>query len=364
VKSFRGLVRIDLGLRPENVTVVQLPLPQTTYDQRRTTTFIQTLLEQVRAVPAVRSASLSWYMPYDGNTDVNGYLIEGRPVPTSGAEAQATQIAVSPGYFATLGIPLRRGRDFMFADDSAALPVVIVDDEMARRHWPNGDAIGKRMRPTGDTTWLTIVGVVGSTRDEDAATEPRPHMYFSLSQTGGSALSLAVHSATDPAAMVPSLRQTIVRVEPAIPIDAARPLTALIGASLDNRRLIELLLGGFALLAVTLAGVGIYGVMSLYVANRRREFGIRLAVGAAPGSLIRLVLGEGATLTVLGIALGIGGALLASRWIQSLLYAVSPTDPVVFGSLATTLAVIAIASCCFPAMRAAKSDPLQILRSD
>ncbi|MGH7616719.1 MAG: FtsX-like permease family protein, partial [Gemmatimonadaceae bacterium] len=234
---------------------------------------------------------------------------------------------------------------------------------MATRYWHGADAIGKRIRAGGDDTWSTIIGVVGSVRDLDAATAGMPHLYMSIPQAGGTRLSLAVRTAGDASTVIPAVRRVIAQIDPGIPLDSRR-LTDIVDFSFAPRRLTELLLSGFAILAVTLAGIGIYGVMSLHVANRSREFGIRLAIGAAPGGLIRLVLGEGAMLAVAGVGVGVIAALIATRWIRSLLYDVSATDPFVFASLSLLLAAIALAACYMPARRAAKSDPLIALRSE
>jgi predicted lysophospholipase L1 biosynthesis ABC-type transport system permease subunit len=267
---------------------------------------------------------------------------------------------VSQGFFSTLGIQMLYGRDFTAADDTTGLSVAVVNDVIAKRYWSGTDALGKRIRVTGDDTWFTIVGVVASARDQDVAANPRPHIYVSLPQSGGNRLSLAVR--TIGYANAVDLIRGIAERWPD-PDHRVRPLSGFVDQSLATRRLTQILLTAFAILAVVLAGVGVYGVMSLHVANRHREFGIRLAIGAEPRALVRLVLGEGLLLAVLGVGLGIGGALIATRWIGSLLYDVSPTDPIVFVSLPLALASIAVASCYLPARRAAKSDPMQAMRA-
>jgi predicted permease len=364
LRSFERLTRVDLGFRADNITSITLPLPQRMNNVTALTAFVRASLEQVRAVPGVRSASLSWSLPFEGGGNVDSFLIEGRPAPASGTEEQMMQIAVSPGHFSTLGIPLLRGRDFTTADDSTGLSVGIIDETMAKRYWNGSDAIGKRIRTGGDNVWYTIVGVVGSVRDLDAANAGMPHLYVSIPQAGGTRLSLAVRTAGEAGNVIPAVRRAISQIDPAIPLDGVRPLKDAVNFSFATRRLIKLLLTGFALLAMTLASVGIYGVMSLHVANRSREFGIRLAVGAEPGRLIRLVLGESALLAISGVGVGVIGALVATRWIQSLLYDVSATDPLVFALLPLTLALVALAACYLPARRAARSDPLTALRSE
>jgi predicted permease len=364
LKSFERLARVDLGFHPENITSISLPLPQRMNDAAAMAAFVRTSLEQVRAVPGVKAASLSWTLPFEGGGNVDGFIIEGRPAPANGAEEQMMQIAVSPGHFSLLGIPMLSGRDFTTADDSTGAFVAVVDETMATRYWHGADAIGKRIRTGGDDVWYTVVGIVGSVRDLDAATAGMPHLYVSIPQAGGNRLSLALKTSGDAATVLPAVRRAISQIEPSIPLEGVRKLTDIVDFSFASRRLIKILLSGFALLAVTLAGVGIYGVMSLHVANRSREFGIRLAVGAEPSRLVGLVLGEGALLALAGVAVGVIGALIATRWIQSLLYDVSATDPVVFAVLPLTLALIALAACYLPARRAARSDPLIALRSE
>jgi putative ABC transport system permease protein len=365
LKSFQRLTHVELGFRTDGITSVALPIPQRIgRSSLEMSAFVNTLLPQVRAIPGVESAALAVSLPFEGNNDYDGYLIEGRPVPPSGNEDQINRTAISPGYFSTVGIPLRFGREFTTSDDSGSVPVAIVDEALVKRYWTGAEAIGKRIRTTGDTTWYTIVGVVGSVRDVDATRELEPHIYQSLPQVGGGPLSLAIRTPVDPSSIVPSVQRTISRVEPGIAVDHVRSLSQIVDQSFATRRLTQILLGGFAVLAVVLAGVGIYGVMSLHVANRTREFGIRMAIGAEPSSLVRLVLREGALLALAGTVVGVIGALGATRWIQSLLYDVSATDPTVFIALPILLAGIAVASCYLPARRAAKSDPLTVLRSD
>jgi predicted permease len=298
------------------------------------------------------------------NANYDGYLIGGRPVPPTGNETQTYQIGVSPEYFKTLGIPLLYGRDFAASDDSTRLAVGIVDSTLANRYWKGAEALGKRIRTTGDTTWFTIIGVAGTVRDGDPALPPEPHLYVSIPQTGGNPLSLAIRTNGAKASVVAAVRRTLAEADPEIPLDDVKTLNSIIDQTYATRRLTKLLLGGFALVALLLASVGIYGVMSLHVANRSREFGIRLAIGADPRSVIRLVLGEGALLAAIAVVLGIAGAIAATRSLASLLYDVSPTDPVVLLSLPLLLAAIALAACYLPARRAARSDPLSVLRAD
>jgi putative ABC transport system permease protein len=365
LKSFQRLTQLDLGFRPEGVTSIALPLPQRiASDAGRIKAFVNTTLSRVVAIPGVQSASLTSALPMGDGANYDGYLIGGRSVPPSGNEDQTYQIAVSPGYFKTVGIPLLYGRDFVASDDSTSLPVGIVDVTLANRYWKGADALGKRIRTGGDTTWYTIIGVAGAVRENDAALPPEPHLYNSLPQLGGNPLALAIRTNGSSAGVIAAARRILAETEPGIPLDDVKSLDSVIDQTFSTRRLTKLLLSGFAFVALLLAAVGIYGVMSLHVAHRSREFGIRLAIGADPRALVRLVLGEGAVLAVVGVVLGIIGAVAATRSLASLLYDVSPTDPAVLLGVPLLLAGIALAACYIPARRAARSDPLKVLRAD
>jgi predicted permease len=364
LESFQRLTALDLGFKPDGITSVALPLSSRYNSSTVANPFYTTLLDQVRALPGVKSAALAWGLPFESGANVDGFLVGDRPTPTSGAEGQTYQIGVSPGYFATMGIALLFGRDVSASDDTASVPVAVIDESIAKRYWNGTDALGRRIRVTGDTTWLTIVGVVGAIHDDDATRLPAPHMYVSLAQNGSQRVSLAIRTAGDAGAVMRSVHSTIARLDSSIPLDGTRTLSSVVGDSLATKRLTEILLVAFAAVAVLLATVGIYGVMSLSVANRRREFGVRLAIGADPRALVRLVLREGAIVAAIGVGIGVIGALVATRWMASLLYDVSPTDPIVFVSLSAMLGAVALTSCFIPALRASRSDPLIALRAD
>ena len=364
LKSFRRLVQTDLGFEPRNVLAVTVPLPMKKYmDRQAAVPATQALVDRVRSLPGVRDATAATNMPYNG-TNTDGFVVEGREPPSAGAETQVVQLAVTPGYFGVLGIPLRYGRDFTASDRENSVPVVVVDDAFARRFWKGSEAVGKRMRFTGDTTWLTIVGVVGSVRDEDVAQPGRPHAYTPYAQEPSTRPTLLVATNGDVSSVLAEVRRAVAALEPGAPLANVKVLSDAVAQALANRRLTEVLLTGFAILAVSIAVVGIYGVMTLYVASRTREFGIRIAVGAEPRRVFSLVMREGLLLATSGVAIGIGGALLVTRSLAALLYEVSATDPGVFTTLAIGLLIAAVASCYRPARRAANADPLIALRAE
>ena len=365
LKSFQNLTQVDLGFEPDGVTAIELPLPQRIAGASATmNTFVNATLTRVRALPGVRTAALTSALPMGDDSDMDGYLIEGRPAPAGGSEDQTYRVGVSPDYFKTLGIPLLYGRDFAITDDSTSLAVTIADATFANRYWKGADALGKRVRTGGDTTWYTIIGVAGSVRDGDPALPPDPHLYYSVPQVGGNPMSLAIRTNGSGTTVMNAAARALAEVEPAIPLDDVKTLSSIIDQTFATRRLTKILLGGFASLALLLAIVGIYGVMSLHVANRSREFAIRLAIGSDPSALVGLVLREGALLAGLGVAIGIGGAVAVTRFLASLLYDVSPTDPAVLVALPLLLAAVALTASYIPARRAAKSDPLGTLRAD
>lgn len=368
LRSMHRLVALDLGFRPDGITVVNLPLPLERYGSsvpdagKRINVFVVSLLDRVSHLPGVRGAAVAWGPPFWGS-GMNGYRVEGHEV-VAGAEGQTVTNAVSPGYFATMQIPLLTGRDFSLSDRVSSAPVAIVDHALAQRFWPEGSAVGHRIQMTGDTTWRTIVGVVGAIRDNTPSAPPMPHTYFPYSQQPGRFVNLEIRTSADPAPVIRSVRQAAAAVEPEVPLDIIQPLGETIRSTMADRRLIELLLGGFALLALLLAAVGIYGVMGLLVADRTREFGIRLAVGAEPASLLRLVLAHGLRLAATGGVLGVAGAFAVTGWIRGLLFEVSPRDPLVFTFLPVGMVAVAVASCYAPSRRAARSDPLAVMRAD
>ena len=274
------------------------------------------------------------------------------------------QYSASPGLFRTLRVPIIAGRDFSETDRIDAPPVVIVDRSLIARHWEPAQAIGKRIRMAGDTAWRTIVGVVDNIRDESVADSPRPHTYFPYAQYGGSRPTLVVRSEGDPAATLNTVKHLVAQVDAGVPIDNPHAITAAIATSLATQRLMELLLSGFAVLAMLLAACGLYGVMSLYVAARQREFGIRAAIGARPAELVRAVVSEGLMVVALGGVTGLLASFAAGSALRSLLYEVAPTDAVVYVGVALMLAVVAVTACYVPARGAARSDPLVALRQE
>jgi putative ABC transport system permease protein len=365
LKSFQKLESVDLGFNPEHTLTMAATLPRLKYEnEEKALHFYNSAIERLKNSPGIKSVGLTTNVPFgdDGNSD--GFLIEGQTsLEDNVTETEQAEIqSVTPGTLQTLNIPLLQGRDFQPTDTSDTQPVVIVDETLARRYWPAGDALGKRIATTGDRVWLTIVGIAGSIKHASLTEEKYPHLYLALAQAPAPRASFVVRTDGPPLAAVPTFRAAIRQVDPDMPMYQIRPLTELIGETLSTQRLTNILLTGFALLALLLAAIGIYSTMSLYVGSRTKEFGIRLALGAQPGALRRKVLGHGLLLTAAGVVMGVGGAFAVTRTIKSLLFEVSTTDPVVFIAIPLLLVIVSLVACYTPARRATKVDPLIALR--
>ena len=365
LKSFARLLDTRLGFDPDNITAVTLPLPMQRYgrnNQPRAFAFVDGIVGDMSARPGVTSAAVMFPTMYVNDVNSDGFLVDGQD--PNGPAPQTVQYSVSPGLFRTLHIPLLAGRDFTPTDRADSPPVVVVDEALIANHWKPADAVGKRIRMTGDTTWRTVVGVVGSIRDEGVADASRPHTYFPFPQYGGSRPTLVVRSNAAPATVMSMIRRALGTIDPAVPVDAPHAITAAISDSLVTRRLTKVLLAGFAGLAALLAACGLYGVMALQVESRRREFGIRAAIGARPVTLVRTVVQEALSLVTAGVGVGFIVSLGANRSMRSLLYEVTPTDTAVYVAVAGIFIVIAGVASYVPARRAAHSDPLLALRAE
>jgi len=365
LKSLHRLLAVDPGFQSDNVLTMLLPVTNLKYpDPPRQVQFYQNLLGEVRTVPGVTNAAITSTLPLGGEEETDGFLVEGQE-PEQGSDAkQAALRTVSPDYFRTMGMSLNQGRDFVQTDVDAAPQVVIVDQTLSRRYWPRGDAIGKRVRTTGDPPWLSIVGVVNGVKDQNLADDLQPHMYFPHAQHAALRMYLVVRSAGNPDSVTAAVVRKIQEVDSDVPVYAIRSMQDVVERTLNSQKLIDILLTSFAILALVLAAIGIYGVMSVFVSSRTREFGIRLAVGAQPLNLLFAVLRQGLLLTLGGIALGLVGAYLFARTISSLLYHVSIADPAAFLGVPLLLLAVALGACYWPARRAAGTNPLVALRHE
>jgi predicted permease len=380
LKSFQRVLAVDPGFDAGKVLTLSLyypPRKQTEYanpfaptsgdEGEAAARFFTSVAERVRALPGVSAAGLVSSLPLTGDIDADGIIVEGHE-PKDGAQAPVTLIArAGPGYFRAMQIPLLRGRDFADGDGPDSMPVAIVDEVLARRYWPDGDAVGRRVRyswDTSETPWRTIIGVVSGIRDAALTEDRQPHVYYPITQERMRRLNLVVRTEGDPEAAVGSVRAALRAVDPSIPAFDVQTMGATVGQSLFQQKFMNALLGLFAALSLLLAATGIYGVISLEVASRLKELAIRIALGARPVEVFGLVLRHGASLAAAGLLPGIAGAFALTCVLETMLFEVEPTDPGTFATAIVLLTAVALLACVIPARRATRVDPIVWLRQE
>jgi putative ABC transport system permease protein len=360
------LERVDLGFDPANVLTMEFRLPSSKYaEPGRISDFFTRAITEIRAVPGVASAALVRTVPFSGNSESRAYVVEGAPEPERG-QAPALQLnTVSPGYFRTVRLPLVAGRDVSERDGAEAPPVVIVNETLARRAWPNESPLGHRIRFVDSDHWMSVVGVARDAKHLGPADEPRPQAYVPYMQMPQIFTSVVVRAAgADAAALGGAVRDAIWRVDPDQPVWKIRTLQSLVDAALGSKRVLLGLIAAFASSATLLAGLGIYGVMSFAVTQRTHEVGVRMALGARGGEVLRLIVGQGLRLTVVALVIGLVAASGAARALASQLYGVTPSDPLTFAVVPVLLGAVALLACYLPARRASRLDPLVALRRE
>jgi len=366
LKSFQRLLAVDPGFRAENVLVARLQPPYPRYENAVAVRgFYDRVLEGTRAIPGIRAVALTQRAPFTRGNPQDNVIAEGHE-PKPGEPVVVSNVRyVTPGYFEAMGTPILQGRAIRTTDGPDAPRVVVIDETFARRYWPNGEALGKRLMHQGDTSatrWLTVVGVVPNMRHASLGEDPSLQVYEPYAQRTPWTMYLIVRGAREPRSLVSAIRAQVAAVDPEIPLYEVRTMEDAVSRSLSTRRLTNTLLGAFATAAFVLAAIGIYGVISIGVAGRTREFGVRLALGAQPTNLLQLVLQQGALLAGAGIAIGLLGATLVVRFLQSLLFGVRAFDVPTFVGATAVLAAVAIVACLIPARRATRVAPAIVLR--
>jgi len=360
LQSFRNLLSVNPGFRADNVLMAELALPEQKYkDKAQVESFYQQLRQGVQRVPGVEAVELCQVVPFSGDGQGGPFTVEGVEEEPKVAWLRSS----TPGYFAAMGMPILKGRAFDSSDTRESLPVAIVDEKLARRYSPDGDLINRRIR-IGDGPWMRIVGVVPSVKNRKLDEDAWPYVYRPYSQWIRRETMLVVRTNVDPSGVVGNVRQEVAKLDPELPLANVSTIQRAIDRSLVTARLTNWLLAGFAATALLLALTGIYGVMSLNVANRRNEFGIRLALGAQRSNVLRMMLGQGLRLAVVGVGLGLLGAVAFTRLLKGLLFGINPSDPFTFAAIAMLLAGVAVLACWIPARRATKVDPLEALRTE
>ncbi|HWB41159.1 MAG TPA: ABC transporter permease [Gemmatimonadales bacterium] len=373
LKSFARLQGVDPGFDPTNLLTFNLSLPATRYANDTTqAAFFDQVLPAIARVPGVTGVGGTSVMPFGGSWSTGSFEIEGYTAPENQPGPWGDIRVVSPRFFEAMRIPLLRGRYLTDDDRADSRPVAVIDQEFVRRYWPNDNPIGKRFTfgpPDGvtDTTqneWIEVVGVVGHTAHEGLDADPRLQLYLPYRQVTFPFMAVAVRTSGSPDRFVNLVRRAVHSVDPDQPISAVSNMDEMMSRSVGQRRLSMMLLSLFSGIALVLASIGIYGVMSYSVTQRARELGVRIALGADRGDVLRLVLRQGMGLALMGIGIGLAAALALTRLIESQLYGVAATDPATFALVAAVLAVTALLANLFPAVRAMRMDPAMVLREE
>jgi putative ABC transport system permease protein len=372
IRSYVQLQHVEPGFKSEGVTTFTLSLPAARYaDPASPRAFVSELLTRLKAEPGVEAAAVAMGLPFTSDLNVlTGFRHEDQPEPDSASMPTASMRIVSPEYFAVTKIPIRAGRSFDGRETATSPEVILINERTAQRYFSGQNPIGQQIRVTAELARAarngpkTIIGVVGNVKygglDEDAPAE----IYLPYEQEPVDAFTVALRTSGDRIASVPTLRHDVASLDPLLPVANVRALAALVDASLAGRRLAMLVLLTFAAIAVALSVIGVYSVLAYLVGRRRKEIGLRLAIGASPSDVVWLIVREGAALTLLGLGAGLAGALAAGRWISALLFGVTPADPTTIASVMLALAAAAACATYVPARRAARVDPSDALRAE
>jgi len=364
VRSFLRLQQVEPGFVPQRAVTMQLLMPGSRYpDEAAQIRFFHRVLDQTSSGPGVQSAAVSSTLPMSGSSVGAGFTIDGSPLANPADRPTAAGFAVSPEYFATMGIPFLRGRGFSARDDEKAPPVAIINETLALRFWPGEDPVGRRLTSYGGVS-REVVGIVRDVKTRDLAESAGPQLYTPYVQRPWPFLAVVARTTGDPVALSATLRQAVAAVDPDLATGDVRTIDEYLAQSVATPRFNATLIAGFAALALFLAGCGLYGVMSYAVAQRSREIGIRMALGAQPGDVRGMVVAQALKMGLTGLIVGLAGALATSRLLDKLLFGIGPSDPATFAAVCTMLLGVVLIAAYLPARRATRVDPMVALRAE
>jgi putative ABC transport system permease protein len=368
IRSFLKLQQTDPGFNPEGVLTMSVVLPGARYAYGEPQiSFLHRLVERLSTLPGVRSAGVTSDLPWTGYQNMGVFKVEGKSLPPD-QEPQAQYHYISADYMRTIGVPLLSGRWFDARDRRDSQPVILINQAMARKYWLGEDAVGKRVGMTfvgaPQQVWYQVVGVIGDVKDYPNSAGAEPAYFHPITQEPYPEMSLAIRTDKDPMSLVEAVRREVRALDREMPISEVKTLETVAAAAVAGRRFMLLLVSSFALTALALAAIGIYGVTSYLVAHRTHEIGIRIALGANSFDVLKLALRQGMALALAGVGAGLTLALAATRLMANLLYGVDATDPATFAAVPMFLIGVAFVACWIPARRATKVDPMTALRSE
>jgi len=365
MRSFYRLQSMEPGFDPHGLLTFHTNLPGAKYKTDESqVAFYSRALERVRAIPGVSSAGAAQIFPFAGDDYILSFTQIGKPPVAAGNGPSAAFYAATPGYFSALHIPIKAGRDFTAHDDAAGAPVAIISDSMVQQFYRNENPLGQQIQMGNGSKPATIVGIVGDVRDQELESKGRAAAYQPAMQVPFGSMYFGVRTEGDPAALISSVRTVIRELDSELPMDAVGTVDALVSSSLSQKRFSMLLMAIFAGLALILAMIGIYGVISYSVTQATQEIGIRMALGAGRTHVLRIVIGYAGLLMAAGLIAGIGAALFAGRLLATQLFEIKANDPLTIAAVALTLAATGFAACLIPAWRAMRVDPLVALRNE
>ncbi len=370
-RTMLRLNAVDPGFDPEQLLTARVVLSGAAWDSReRRIAFHEQLLSGVRQVPGVTHAALTLSLPIEGSNWGSVFIVRDKPVPPRAELPSSAFVPVSTGYFQTMGIRVRAGREFNGADTTAAQRVTIVNETFAQRMWPGEKAIGKFVKqgwpetPEADAPWREVIGVVADIKLDGVDQDVPLQAYLPLAQEPARSVAIVARTSGPPEGVVRPIEAVVRSLNKDLPVTRVVAMTALMRSAIARQRLSTMILAVFAAIATLLAAVGLYGVSAHSVTERTREIGVRLALGSGRGAVLRLFVVQGVTMAALGAVAGLAGAYYLSRWLSTLLFEVQPTDPATYLAVAILLLVVAAGACYFPARRASRVDPLIALRAD
>jgi putative ABC transport system permease protein len=367
IRTVQQLIGVDMGFRADHVLTTRFTLSGPQWTEERRQAFYPEFLQRIRAIPGVSHAALTMALPIDGSQWNSIFIVADKPVPQRSQLPNAAFTPVSVGFFETMAIRLVRGRLFGAADTPTSSPTIVINETLAKALWPGEDAVGKHLKqgwPEDQNPWREVVGVVADVKFNGLANDTPLQVYLPLTQESSTSLIVAARTAVEPMSIAPALEAVARDVNRDMPLFQTSTMDQVLETSIAQQRLSQLVMVTFAVVALTLASLGLYGVIAHAVTERTHEIGVRMALGAEARHVLGLMVRQGLTTTAIGVAIGVAGAIALTRWIQDLLFGVTPTDPATFAAVVAMLMAVALVACYVPAWRATRVDPTMALRSE